>query len=32
MPSTSSIDTETTVMITVFQTSDHQVLEVSTSP
>jgi hypothetical protein len=31
MPSTSSIDTETTVMITVLRTSPHQVLEVSTS-
>ena len=32
MPSTSSTDTETTVMITVVSTSDHQVLDVSTSP
>ena len=32
MPSTSSIATETTVMISVVTTSDHHVLEVSTSP
>ena len=32
MPSTSSKDTETTVMITVVQTSDHHVVDVSTSP
>ena len=31
MPSTSSIETEITVMITVVRTSDHQVLELSTS-
>ena len=31
MPSTSSIATETTVMISVVKTSVHQVLEVSTS-
>ena len=31
MPSTSSIETEITVMIDVTATSDHQVLEVSTS-
>ena len=31
MPSTSSIDTETTVMKSVVATSVHQVLEVSTS-
>ena len=31
MPSTSSIDTETTVMRTVVRTSFHHVLELSTS-
>jgi hypothetical protein len=32
MPSTSSIDTDATVMISVVPTSLHQVLDVSTSP
>ncbi len=32
MPSTSSMATEKTVMISVTPTSDHQVVEVSTSP
>ena len=32
MPSTSSIDTEMTVMISVVHTSDHQVVDESTSP
>jgi hypothetical protein len=31
MPSTSSIATEMTVMITVVRRSDHQVVELSTS-
>ena len=31
MPSTSSSATEPTVMMTVFHTSDHHVVEVSTS-
>ena len=32
MPSTSSMATDTTVMISVVATSDHHVLDVSTSP